>query len=656
MKTNEKLYKQVLRAYERSKKWREERKIQERWEKAAKLYENDAWKAMNATRDGELSQVKVAIAFDIVETGLPIATGRPPRPEIKIKLAYNSPEYQQYKAMLQQGMEKEAAEFMALLQEKFDEYSRRMQRRLVMEWKESGMQSKIRQAYREVAKYGNAIIKSVWDSEGKELVNEVVDLSTIFPCPDVSTIEGHTDHIFIYAPIMPVMQAKRLYGLDEIAEQAIGELLPDGTFKRRKTGWFANLSSAMQADGDDGYVRVIEAYMPDREKVSVEQAIIDEQTGQAVGTEMVETLRYASGYKRVTVIDGQDSEILEEVENPYGRPPFYMVKGYEQAGDFYGLSILEVIDDLIMRVNIGASNINDNLRLHGNPSMWVWRQGLEDDQKITNKIGKIYYANQPNPPVGYINPPSISMDTAWWMGWLKEWIDRISHMSDAMRGFNENASDSGRKIQILKQAAQGSFQPILDAQIDLDRELFQHWAWIYQNMSEDPELQYEGDESGEYVEFDPSSGRGYELYVDVSNESILPEDIYGQWETAVQLYQMQDPLSGMPLVSAEMLIEIATRIQPEIDPVRMKQYLEDMRDRVDEQRQREAAGEQFDMLVEQIGGMGIEDSPEKDMLFDQVVGLVSGMPDLMLRPGFSALPEVVQRAAKDSVGRPTTGE
>lgn len=654
MRTDEKLYKQILRAFERSKKWRDERKMQERWQKNSKLYENDSWEAMNATRDGELSKVKVAIAFDIVETGLPIATGRPPRPEIKVGLSIGNPIYQQYKQLQAAGMVEEAEKLYASYMEFIDEYKRKMQRKLVTTWKDGKMQKKVRQNYRESTKLGNGILKSVWDGEKGDIVNEVVNLSTIYPSPDCSEIEDHTDHIFIYAPIIPVSKAKRLYGLKEVSEQAIGELLPDGTFKRQKFGWLANITSAIQADGDNGYVRVIEAYMPDDEQVLVDQNIIDEKTGSVIGAEQVETAKYQSGYKRVTVIDGQENFILDEQENPYGRPPFFMLKSYEQVGDFYGLSILEIVDDLIMRLNISASNINDNLRLHGNPAMEVYRKGLEDDQKITNRIGKIYYTNMPGQAVRYIAPPSISMDTGWWMEWLKGWIDRITHMSDAMRGFNENASDSGKKIQILKQAAQGSFQPILDAQIEFDRELFQHWAWIYQNLADESELQFAGDESGEYEEFIPSAGRGLELYVDVSNESILPEDIYGQWETALQMYNLQDPLSGMPLVSPEMLIEIATRIQPEIDPVRLKEYLEDMRERTDAVKQREMLAEQFNVLVQQIGEMDKAmpgDNPEKDSLYDQVVGMVSQMPDLMLQPGFSSLPEGVQQAAKDSVGK-----
>ena len=126
------------------------------------------------------------------------------------------------------------------LKKEASEYSQKMQRQLVDNWSDDKMQPKARMTYREKTKTGTVFIKSVFDFESRKIKNEICDLTTIYPSPNISTIEKHTTEPFIYAPILSLGEVEKQYGINanEIEEGAIGTVssrLPSSTKITRST-------------------------------------------------------------------------------------------------------------------------------------------------------------------------------------------------------------------------------------------------------------------------------------------------------------------------------------------------------------------------------------------------------------------------------------
>jgi len=654
------LYQYVVNAYRRSKKYIESRNIFTNAERYSKMYENEPYEAHSIWRPSYLSKVKIAIAFDVIETGLPVATSRPPMPDVEPELGDETVQgYDQlYQISQGEGPEADAAaQALEAIQKEASDYAEKLQQELIKIWKETKMQAVSRIAYREKGKVGIAVLRSVFDPSANEIVNTLCDLNTIYPSPNAESIEAHKDEPFIYAVVMSLDKIRRLYGIEGIDKAAVGEFDDEKKFSTttQKTGYMGRVYAAIKTLLENtvtwpsgsakkaGHAMVLECYMPDSSEMEYETEIYDDETGErkinddgSVQVEKRMRQRFASGAKRVTIILGHEDWIVEESENPFGRPPFFENVNYRQSGDFYGISEIAQIEDLALRVNLMASNVTDNIRFTGNPKMVIGegtRVSGDDNAEITNEPGQILVS--PNPAgVRFLEPPRLGNDVKWWLEYLKNWVDRITHLSDALRGFNQFSEDSGRKIRELRAAATGTFQPKLDEQVEWIREIFKHWAFIIQNMRGGVNYQKQQDEMGNssYVRFDAAAGRQFKMNIDVSAESILPDDPYSEWDESLALFERG-------ALSPEQLIDAAPTLK---DKARAKKWLARQQEKADAEKMKERAFEQFKQIsAGQTEGMPAEAENET---FAAMLEVIKGAPELMTTPEFAQLPDRVRLA------------
>ena len=645
------------------------------------MYENNPWEAQGVHREGDLSEVKVAIAFDIIETGLPVATGRMPVPDIDPMLDGRNPEYLQVKAMmdaatneLELGL---AYKEMQSLNSKLNDYADKLQREIVKTFKDTDMFAKMRMGYREKGTTGFFILKSVFDPERKKIVNEPVDYTTIYPSPNCDNIESHTEmgEPFCYAPIVSTKWIKKRFNIEHIESEAIGEYDEQRKFKfKHEFGLGAKIQTlfkrvlASGAKEKEGYVLAIECYMPaDPNEMGEFDDYVYDDDGRVLyeedkpKTEKKQRAKFTRGQKRVTIVKGHKDWILEEVENVYPNPPFIMTKNAEQLGDFWGITDIQMVEDLIMRLDISASNVHDNLRLTGNPKLVrvVGTQSISEDgevQEITNEIGGIMETTMPN-GVYYLAPPPLGVDVKWWMDFLKGWIDRITHLSDALRGFNEFSQDSGRKVQELRVAAANTFKPKLDEQVEFACRLYRHWAWIYQNLWQEPILQKLEDEQGEgqFEEFEPQVGNQYIMNIDVAATSILPIDVLANQELAFALFDRKIARpdgTQRGLISVEQLLDICGDAGFE-DAQRAKEYNALMQMQEDQQQQKIVVYEQFKQLSAQVADLvenGVTGEDEDNVTM-ALIQMVQQVPELIQTNEFLALPDRTKLAIFSAVGK-----
>lgn len=671
------LYAYVLNAYNRSRKFIEERQIFERIGRYKKMYENNPWEAQGVHREGDLSEVKVAIAYDIIETGLPVATGRMPVPDIDPCIDGRNAEYLQIKQLMEQATNElelgEAYKQMQALNSKLNDYADKLQRELVKTFKDTDMFSKMRMGYREKGTTGNFVLKSVYDPTQKKIINEPIDYSAIYPSPNCDNIESHTTmgEPFCYAPIVSTKLVKKRYGIEFIESEAIGEYDEAKKFKyRHQIGMGAKIQTFFKrvlesgVKDKEGYVLPIECYMPSDEEVEFDDYVYDDDGQLLYESEdkpKTEKKKRSIKSKRVTIIKGHKDWIVEEVENLYPSPPFMMTKNAEQLGDFWGVTDIQMVEDLIMRLDISASNVHDNLRLTGNPKLIkvTGSQAIGEDGEVveyTNEIGGVYETPIPN-GVYYLAPPPLGVDVKWWMDFLKSWIDRITHLSDALRGFNEFAKDSGRKVQELRIAAANTFKPKLDEQVEFCCRLYKHWAWIYQNLWQEPILQKLEDEQGEaqFEEFHPQVGNQYLMNIDVAATSILPIDVLSNQEMAFALFDRKIARpdgTQRGLISVEQLLDICGDAGFE-DIQRAKEYNALMQMQEDQQKQKVAIYEQFKQLAMQAGDLAENGvvGEDEDNIVMQLIQMVEQVPELIGTNEFLALPDRTKLAILSAVGK-----
>jgi len=350
---------------------------------------------------------------------------------------------------------------------------------------------------------------------------------------------------------------------------------------------------------------------------------------------------------------------LDESPNRYkdGLPPFLEIKNNSQPNDFYGISDMCMIEDLVTRVNMSASNLNDNLRLTGNPIKWEVigsRVSKPDEDEDTNEIGKVVNVKQKD-AMGYLNPPSVGFDIKWWIvEFLMKMIDRVTKLTDAIRGFNSYATDSGKKIRELKLSAAGAFQPKLDAQVQFARDVYEHWAYIHQNLDPRTFIQKNEDEFGEanFEEFIPAKMSEIELEIDVSGDTIMPNDPTAEFEEGLLLFDRGLKRSGTPLISPEQLIDLAPTLE---DKTRAKKYLASeqqkdvlMQQLQQEQAMREQANQELIATINSVlqaidqNSIAVIKTPEFDPLLTKMIAITSQFPELLKGQEFTVLPEQVK--------------
>ncbi len=634
-------------------------------EKYSKMYENRNWEALNLSRASHLSKVNLAIAMDVVETIKALITNRSPMPAVEPIFDMSMEIMQNVQKLQDAGNNAEAEEALEEAKKIASGYAENIEREFVAIWFRTKMQKITKVGCGESLKVGNFFMLSEYDAGINDIANMPISLEQLLPSPNVESIEAHKDEPLIIRYVMSMKKVERLYGIDPkaIKKAAIGDYSDEEhKFLDKKHGWAARIKASIKSlvDSDDAptrkdaHVIVYVCYMPDNTEMEYDDAVLDDEsqnTYEEWDTEKTKPItkkairkNYNSGSKRVAIIKDHKGYIIEDVENhtETGAPPLFGTTNFPQLGDMYGISEIAPIEDLIRRINTAISNIIDNLKMTGNPKLEISQSTKNTDGgPVTNEIGGIVVSAIPG-GTRYVAPPSLGADVWRLLDWLKGYLDRQTKLSEAARGFNEFAGDSGRKIRELKMAARGGLQPKLDEQVNLSLDLFKHWLWIYQTLKEDV-IMHKVDTIGgidNYSKFETAAGRGFKFNISVSEDSILQDDPFTRIEMMFELYDRGMKRTGEPLVSAQMLIKYAPEIKERQTLIK---NIDDMQMRSDLELQREEALKEYLKLVDKLlenleaqkgtaGAFGAEvkvDPEEQAELEEQENLIVQAMADLV---------------------------
>ncbi len=574
---DQELYNLILSRFKRSKSYRDKRKLDQDWEYYEKLYENRYWEGSG--RPAGLTRATSNNFFEGIEVTLPVVTARPPRPEI-------TPDPQSIDDV--QNEEK---------MEAINKYAEQIQRELINIWRDTKMDIKIQEAYREHGVKGKHLTKSIYDPDEGEFDNEIKDIFTIFPDPFKDSVEEASKSWFIDASIVSVRDFKKEYGIDVEPEGDLNEYTRSYTY-RKQTGE----SEVVTEEGDkrEGHVLVIEHYSPDVTEEEYEDYEYDDDglkkkdKNDEYLKQIKTRLKYPYG-RVVTIVRNLDARIIRDSANPYSLLPYFETTNYKRAGDFWGMSEGKQVEAHIRMKNQILSNINDNIRLTGNPVEEVVEgSGIKSK---TNKPGSRVKSNIPG-GFRFVEPPRMPAYIQAFIDYLDRDTDRKMGVTDAFRGMSTFAGESGVKTQALIAQSTGRLQPKVKEFVNYSRSLFKHWVFIVQHYYPESMTQRYEDREGKviYEEFHPREFQHIKLNVDVSTTSMLPFDDYAEWEEA-QL------LKGQDMMSDEQFIDSAPSLR---DKQRAKKYVAEKQ----EQQQMMAMAQ----LEAEQGGNGQQLSPEDEAI------------------------------------------
>ncbi len=645
-----------------------------------KVYENEPWGALpDMTRPDHLSKLKIPIAEDVIETGLSVATARTPRPTIEPEI--DPEKLDMLFSQLEENPEKIYADsddqgMYDFYEKKATKYADGLIKELVKHWRESRMQKAIRNAYRQKSIKGTAFMKIKFDKNG-QLTHEICDYESIFPSPGVHKICDHDNEIFLYATIRTARYVKRRYNITLKSNAIKTKNSCEKLRFESKNKFFYKFGQIITAtkqsmsritghalSEDFGFCLLIEAYMPaDNQDINTfeDEKYVEDPNGDMQLNEdntiikekiTIEEPKFPSGYKCVTIVYDHPEWILEETDCPYApsgnpQPPFVKIAGYENDYSIWGTSEIKKIGDVISQICLAASNFNDVLRFTGNapliiaPGTTTEGDALilgEEELGETNELlpipGEIYRETVPR-STRFLQPPSVGFDVKWWIVWLMGIVDRVTHLSDAIRGFNKYAHDSGRKIRELRAAATGTFGPKMDEVSEFCTDIFKMLAWIYINMMPNKVIiQKEEDEAGSarFNRFVPNIGKLFKFNIDVSARALLPEDTEEYFQIALVLYNAIVYPNGKHGVPPEVLVEYSNLP----DSQRIKKFNAMIQEEIDADLQKQQVAEQFAQLSEQSeNSLGIV--KEEKEIINQMIQMIMQFPELLFSEYFRAL-------------------
>ena len=594
------IYKQIIHDYTTDRKYIDDRGIPKMWSDGEKMYNNEYWEGSD--RPDHLTKATHNAGFEAVETMLPVVTSRPPSPDVKAQPS--SEALDKHLQMLQDDPES-AEESWKQLKDAIFRYGNGLTRELKNVWKHTKMNEKIKQEFREYEIKGTDVVKSYWNSKTKRIEVEICDVRTIVPYRFAESIDSCEDTHFCHAFYKPISWVSQKYNIPLEDIKAEGELDADGNFQlydseKQPAGAISGAISAIKSvlspnQGQrtgDGMTLVIEYYCPG--KVHIDEETSEdykvnvynkngEKTYDKNNNEIVETKQRAKwkNGRVITICRGCLDKVLADKQRGYKKLPFFKSANYSRAGDFWGTSEFRNIEKQIGIINMIISNITDNARLTGNPQKE--RVIGSEVKEVTNEPGAVYDTAIPG-GIRNLNPGTMPAYIQHFLNWVQNnSIDRITGITDAFRGIAA-AGDSGIKVQHLIDQGTGRLQPKTMSFTTLSRDLFAHWADIIQNFYPEKIIQKMEDKSGEakYDVFRPRQVPDAIFEIDVNMTALLPTDKSGQFEEAMAMAEMGMRVFGIPLISPEMIIEMAPSLE---EKQRAKEWLALMQKKMAENQQ-----------------------------------------------------------------------
>lgn len=693
IRKDKELYEQIVEWFKRSKDNIDDKKVFDQADVYQRLYDNNPWDTLpKMFRPEHLTKMRVPIACDVVETGLSVATARAPMPDIEPELDRDKLK-EVAPVFGEQGIDEK--EFLSIMGKVSTAYSHGMQKEMVKNWRKLKMQKLLRTIYREKGIKGTDFIRIEKDQDKDKIINEVCGIYHIFPTPGLYSIEEHTRDPFIYAPTMTANKAKEVLGITAIGKgalrtekeaieelhinhgvtdtpakpQTMGKVVREGMrgdMKKKASDTVIILRCYMPADMDDFEEYDTEVYVKNEDgtvQIDVDRGKVNKQTKKDTKS------KFPSGYKCVVIILDHTDWIVDEYDcyyAPHGepQPPFVRIAGYLPNKSFWGVSEIKQIDNLIAEICLVVSNLADVIRLTGNAPLVKTKGTLRVDATTEEGVnlepqyampGETWEELIPN-SMRYLQPPSTGFDAKWFLEWMLLMIDRVTHINDAIRGFNQYAQDSGKKIKELRMAALGTFGPKLDEVVEFCVEVYCMWAWIYQNLfSKDMViLQKDEDTEGEanFEDFIPAIGLIYDFFIDVSAESLIPEDPQAKFEETVLLYNMGMKRTGKPLVPAEAVIDAAPNID---NKQRIFKYVSKQQKEEDIEKIKQGILQELEGMLGGLEGLQPGTSEEANE-YEKVADMIQQVPEILFSPLFQAMPERLRNYIESKIFKQQTNQ
>lgn len=310
---------------------------------------------------------------------------------------------------------------------------------------------------------GTGILKTGWDMTRAgglgDAVTRRVDPYGFYPDPSARSLEDA--NYFIEVKRMSIQEVDRRFpgsaehfrsgGITHNIDQA-----PDGISPVGGRPPMANPGAIPPATGAPRYGLVGQSRISILEDpgVDVFEAWVREH--YIFNDPETDDLRVMEGW-RCIVIAGNNVLMNEPADNlwSHGSHPYSRYVPHD-IGEFWGISLVELLVPTQDSINRILSAIQHNVELTGNP---IWRETAQSGigrQKIVNKPGQRVQTRQsaqPHNEVGWINPPQLHPAMPDLLRYMLQRMEAISGLSAITRGGTAPGRNAQGVIDALQEAA-----------------------------------------------------------------------------------------------------------------------------------------------------------------------------------------------------------
>lgn len=412
-----------------------------KWNRSYRILRNRTW---SATRDAWMPTPEVPEIYPIIAACVGWQTDQRPAWQVTPWSQPNTPYYEFYNSLAND-----------------------LEVCMDSTWDINEGEAEVEQAVWDGYIYGTGIFKTCWDGsldrgQGNAVVKRI-DPYTFYPDPQATSMKD--SNYFIEARTMSLQEVDRRWpgkmdnyrGMVEDVDSPPTEN-DGGAFPMASPGAISPNTNptygrpgqsrihGVDAIADPG-VTVFEAWIREHHTISYPSDPADEQMGSAGRQHVDDTWRVVVVAGNCILMDEKASDIWSHGQHPYER---YVP---HRTGEFWGLSMVEMLTSSQLAVNRLLAALQLNVELTGNP-VWVEeaRAGITR-AKITNKPGTRIQKNT-NSQAGWEAPPPVNPMMFTLITFFISEMERISGLSAIARG----QSPSGRNSEgVIDQIQEASF-------------------------------------------------------------------------------------------------------------------------------------------------------------------------------------------------------
>lgn len=317
--------------------------------------------------------------------------------------------------------------------------------------------------------YGTGIFKTCWDSTldgglGNAVLRRV-DPYTFYPDPQATSlrdanylIEARTMSMQEIDRRWPGSASKLQSGWTEDVDTPPNDSSDSGTFPKASPGAISpNTNPTYGRPGQsrinanegilDPGVTVFEAWIREHTEIEYPPGTDDDlEPGSAGRVHVEDTWRVVVVAGNRVIMNESAKDIWSHGQHPYDR---YVP---HRTGEFWGLSMVEMLTPSQLAVNRLLASLQLNVELTGNP-VWIEesRAGITRT-KITNKPGTRIQIN-PNAKAGFEQPPPVNAMMFTLITFHISEMERVSGLSAIARGQMPGGRNSEGVIDQIQEAS-----------------------------------------------------------------------------------------------------------------------------------------------------------------------------------------------------------